>query len=601
MLVLVIVFSENTVAQETNKEKLLVKELKETESKTEKIKILNELIKISADYNYESKIHFNKQLLKIYQDLKKTDDETQVLFDISILSVKADKSFEALQHFEEIMYNEKIKQDLKKVFVMIMAGEAEKLKTAGKLKQAIFLSNETIKFSSRIKDYSAMKKSYGVLYDCYKYIGNIKASNLYYNIYREFDEILNKKSGTKTNSSKIPIIIMIVIVVFFGIVMVYFTFQQKVEMNKKLELKNEKIKKQNVEIAGQRNRLQKALSRISTQKQALEKTLQDLKETQSQLIQSEKMASLGQLIAGIAHELNTPLGAIKSSIGTVKDTAKKSLRLLPEIISYLSSEHLALFNDMIESGINNTSHFTSREERKIKRSVKKDLESLGVEEYDEIAEYLIDIGVHQNIEKFVPLFNDKKSNLIMDTAYQLVSQYKNGDNIKIAVDRAAKIIFALKSYSHQDASGEKIKAKISNGIETVLTIYHNQLKHGIIVDKKFNNVPELMCYPDELNQVWTNIIHNAVQAMDGKGKLTIEIKTENKNLIVSFQDTGGGIPDEIKDKIFTPFFTTKAAGEGTGLGLDIIRKIIEKHKGKITFDSITGKGTTFFVYLPLNE
>ena len=117
--------------------------------------------------------------------------------------------------------------------------------------------------------------------------------------------------------------------------------------------------------------------------------------------------------------------------------------------------------------------------------------------------------------------------------------------------------------------------------------------------RHYEPLEPVLCYPDELSQVWTNLLHNAMQAMEYKGTLTITVRKQDEQAIISITDTGPGIPDEIKEKIFDPFFTTKAAGEGSGLGLDIVRKIIEKHQGQISFESKPGK-TTFHVVLPIN-
>jgi signal transduction histidine kinase len=133
-------------------------------------------------------------------------------------------------------------------------------------------------------------------------------------------------------------------------------------------------------------------------------------------------------------------------------------------------------------------------------------------------------------------------------------------------------------------------------------LYHNQIKQNIeLICDYDEDVPLLMCHPDELNQVWTNLIHNALQAMDYKGKLAISIKVVDKDIVVAVKDSGCGIPEDIMERIFEPFFTTKSAGEGSGLGLDIVRGIIEKHGGRIEIDTKVGKGTTFTVYLPLER
>jgi signal transduction histidine kinase len=141
-------------------------------------------------------------------------------------------------------------------------------------------------------------------------------------------------------------------------------------------------------------------------------------------------------------------------------------------------------------------------------------------------------------------------------------------------------------------------AQLSEGLETVLTIYQAQTKHGIEIVRNYEDLPDLSCLPDELVQVWTNLIHNALQAMDHHGTLTLTIRRQDNDAVVSVGDSGCGIPEDIRGKIFDVFFTTKPTGVGSGLGLDIVKKIIEKHQGRIDVQSEVGVGTTFSVYLP---
>ena len=146
-----------------------------------------------------------------------------------------------------------------------------------------------------------------------------------------------------------------------------------------------------------------------------------------------------------------------------------------------------------------------------------------------------------------------------------------------------------------------ILSDLSDGLETVLTILHNQIKQGIDVTRNYENIPSIYCYPDELNQIWTNLIHNSIQAMNGKGTIILELKQieskDGNQIQVSVEDNGPGIPPEIQKKIFEPFFTTKPAGEGSGLGLHIIGKILEKHNGKISLESEVGR-TKFSILIP---
>jgi len=360
-------------------------------------------------------------------------------------------------------------------------------------------------------------------------------------------------------------------------------------------------RKQHRLLNQQKYKIELQANELNNKNNDLLKAFEHLKTTQNQLVQTEKMASLGQLIAGIAHELNTPLGAIKSSIGTIIDSSSNSVTLILKLVKILDDNELRLFTEMVETGLLNTELYTSREERAIKKRLKQELEDNNIENSRKIAGNLIDIGIHKIENKTLSLLAGNNVDLIMETAYNLVVQNKNGNNIKIAVDRASKIIFALKNYSHTSQDDKMVEVNIADNIDTVLTIYHNQLKQGIIVERKFDNLPQINCFPDELSQVWTNILHNSIQAMDSKGKLFIKGKFKNNLITISFKDNGKGIPKDIQDKIFEPFFTTKASGEGTGLGLDIIKKIIEKHNGTISFESKEGAGTTFFVNLPLNK
>jgi len=143
-----------------------------------------------------------------------------------------------------------------------------------------------------------------------------------------------------------------------------------------------------------------------------------------------------------------------------------------------------------------------------------------------------------------------------------------------------------------------ISSDINEGVHTVLVLYQSLLKQGCEVVECFGTLPVTHCYPDELNQVWTNLIHNALHAMQNKGVLTIKTQCEEQNIIVSITDNGSGIPSEVQPKIYDSFFTTKPAGEGSGLGLGICKRIIDKHNGSIDFISEPGR-TTFRVVIPV--
>jgi two-component system, NtrC family, sensor kinase len=225
----------------------------------------------------------------------------------------------------------------------------------------------------------------------------------------------------------------------------------------------------------------------------------------------------------------------------------------------------------------------------------------GLECPPNIAEMLVNIGVDAAIDPYIPLLCDPLYPRIVEMVYHLVGLQESAETILIATKRAAKIVFALKTYARQQADEPPAQMTIENivdGIETTLTLYRHHLKRGVDVVRRYDEIPAIPCYPDELNQVWTNLIQNAMQAMAYQGTLTIESSQQHGDIVVSITDSGAGIPADVQAHIFEPFFTTKPVGEGTGLGLDIVKKIIQKHHGTIAVTSRPG-ATTFCVHLPM--
>lgn len=327
--------------------------------------------------------------------------------------------------------------------------------------------------------------------------------------------------------------------------------------------------------------------------------LAERNQAEAQLVHSEKMASLGQLIAGVAHEINTPIGAIKSSGRNISEAIESSLLALPRLLDELDETHRHLFAALIERASAPRSPLSTREERAMVRDLTARLEALGIEHPRHRAGLLVQLQSHEDIDAVLPLLRHAAIDRVLETAHGMATITTNAENINTAVDRVAKIIFALKSFSRFGGVQVWTESDLAEGIETVLTIYQNQIKHGTELVRRYEELPPVRCLPDELNQVWTNLVHNALQAMDHKGTLTVGLGREGGDALVSISDTGCGIPEEIRARIFDAFFTTKPAGEGTGLGLDIVRKIVEKHQGRIDVDSEVGRGTTFTVRLPI--
>ena len=328
-------------------------------------------------------------------------------------------------------------------------------------------------------------------------------------------------------------------------------------------------------------------------------SLHDLHAAEAHLVHSEKMAALGQLIAGVAHEINTPIGAIKSSGSNISEALNSALLDLPALLAELDTTDRAHFSDLLKRASERTSLMTTREERSVVRDVTARLEALGLDQARHRAGLLVQLQSHADLDAMLPLLRHPAADRILDTAHGIATITTNADNINTAVDRVAKIIFALKSFSRFGGVQVWTPSDLREGLETVLTIYQNQIKHGVELVRQFEDLPPVRCLPDEINQVWTNLVHNALQAMDYKGTLTLGLRRDGDNALVSVTDTGCGMTPEVRERIFDAFFTTKPAGEGTGLGLDIVRKIIEKHGGRILVDSEVGKGSTFTVSLPI--
>jgi signal transduction histidine kinase len=282
---------------------------------------------------------------------------------------------------------------------------------------------------------------------------------------------------------------------------------------------------------------------IQQQKDRLEKTLKELKLAHTQIVQSEKMASLGELTAGIAHEINNPINFVYAGV----DGLRSSLEGLLDVLDKYAQ----------------------------------------LDDADSIAE----------IKTILDDVKDLKQQLYFDETQDNVFEVVNA--IKEGATRTAEIVKGLRSFSRLDETELK-QANIHDGIDNTLVLLNSKIERDrITVIKDYDSsVPEIECFPGQLNQVFMNILGNAIDSIIDKGTVTIETKNFESEVQVKIKDTGKGMSEEVKAKIFQPFFTTKGLGEGTGLGLSITFGIIDKHGGKITVDSAPGKGTTFTILIP---
>ena len=282
------------------------------------------------------------------------------------------------------------------------------------------------------------------------------------------------------------------------------------------------------------------VTELETQHQKLEQLYRELQETQTQLIQSEKLAGLGQLVAGIAHELNNPISFV-----------------------YANMRELQQYNAAI-------------------------------------SELLDLLDQHNGAAQFQDRLREKLREL--DQKYDLHFIQKDIDNLinesLEGSERVKTVVQNLRNFSRLDEAAFKA-VDLHEGLESTLLLLNNELKNRITVHRNYGKLPAVPCNPGHLNQVFMNLLLNAIQAIDGKGDIWITTTVEGEQAVIGIRDSGRGIPAEVQHRIFDPFFTTKPVGKGTGLGLSISYNIIQKHGGQITFSSKAGEGTEFLIRLPL--
>lgn len=344
--------------------------------------------------------------------------------------------------------------------------------------------------------------------------------------------------------------------------------------------------------------IQRVNLEMGNQNQRLAKALDDLKAAQDQLIFSEKMAALGQLVASVAHEINTPISAITTTTRTTDRVLPELVTELPQALHRLRESERALLQRLVEQAAVAAEFPTTRAERQARSEMRDYLAHQGVEAADTIAMKLAQMRMQMPLADYLPVLQHPEASHLLTVAAKLAGLRQNNDLVRRAAEKTTKIVSALKAYAHPSRGDERHPVALSESIDNVLTLYTNHFRQGIELVRDYDPTPGVPVFADEIEQVWSNLIHNALLAMRSGGRLTISLRSTGAWVHVTFTDTGVGIPPEILPHIFDPFFTTRAKGEGSGLGLDIVRRIIEKHNGSISVDSVPGR-TAFEVRLPL--
>jgi signal transduction histidine kinase len=320
--------------------------------------------------------------------------------------------------------------------------------------------------------------------------------------------------------------------------------------------------------------------------------------------QQDRLASLGKLSAGLAHELNNPASAAKRATSQLRDTLKRikesshqlgARELTPEQKSKIDKFEAFLMQQSGNAPLSGLA--ASRREDEIDSM----LRSHGNDDQWQLAADLArrNVDSRELEQLFVSMDAETARAALMRIAASL-EVWSLLDQIESSTTRISDLVRAIKEYTFMDQSPVQ-NVDIVKSLENTLTILNYKLKHGVIVERDYGTVPLLVnSFGSDLNQVWTNIIDNAIDAMKGKGKLRLRTYSEDNFVIVEIVDNGPGIPEDIQARIFEPFFTTKKVGEGTGLGLDTVQRIVKKHKGTITVDSKPGQ-TCFQIWLPLSQ
>ena len=348
----------------------------------------------------------------------------------------------------------------------------------------------------------------------------------------------------------------------------------------------------------------------------LGRTIQELRDTQAQLLLSERLAGMGHLVAAVAHEINSPSAAIRGTVDALADQVRRLGQLSHELpgVGLSPGQRDELLRLAGEVGAHSSARRVPPPSavRRAARELRAALEAdrLPADDAAESARQIAELDLTGDemarLRRLMAAGRPQadrashRARVLVGYLAEYVHLQRSLFAIDHAIRRIQRIVGGLKSYSHLDQDASAQEADLHQGIEETVELLDHLLARGIRVVRRYGAIPRVPVFVDELNQVWTNLIHNAVQALDGQGEIAIETEALDAGVAVRVIDDGPGIPDEAFPRMFEPLFTTKPRGEGSGLGLSIVRRIVEHHGGRVRVESKPGR-TCFEVWLPLGR